>query len=256
MRKIFIILLTAAMSLPVFSQTHDDLGLWLTAGVEKKLTKKWAVEVEAEYRMRDKIRQTDRFSIGVATSYKLTKWLKADAGYDYLHTRKEGGLNESGSYYYSSYWQPRHRVHVSFTETLKAGRMKFSFRERWVYTYTPAFDRHRMDVRQKSDGYGEVSTKEVGKKGENVLRLKVGAEYNIPKCKFTPFASVEGYLSCGQETCFGNALKARYAGGVEYDITKHHSVKLYYMYQDKKEIATDDEEMDSHIIGAGYSFSF
>lgn len=47
-------LLASAQSLP---KTGDDFGIWTDIAVEKALSKKASVELEAEYRSEDKMKQ-------------------------------------------------------------------------------------------------------------------------------------------------------------------------------------------------------
>lgn len=252
-----IIGLLALLPLASFAET-DDVGLWIGVGVEKKLTKKWNVEAEGEYRMMDNLRTTDRLSIGVSTTYKLTKWLKVDAGYDYLHSREPGEYTDGGSYYKSTYWYPRHRGHVSLAATAKlTKRLRISLRERWVYTYRPSYDRNRMNMDESSTMYGVVSSKEVKGKGDNVLRTRLTLDYKPKKSRFNPYASVELFSSTGsKDNCFGTTEKVRYSIGTEYELSKHHTLKVYYLFQDYKEGDDGDGSMDSHVFGVNYSFSF
>lgn len=255
-KRIFLALLPL-LPLASFAET-DDVALWVGASMEKKLSKKWSVEAEGEYRLSDNMSMTDRFSVGVSTSYKLTKWLKADAGYDYLHSREAGEYTNGGDYYKSAYWYPRHRGHVSLAASAKlTKRLKLSLRERWVYTYRPSFDRNRICVDELSPMYGVVTSKEVKGKGKNVLRSKLSMEYNIKKSDFTPFASVEMYSSTGDEDgCFGTLQKMRYSIGTEYEFSKHHDVKLYYLFQDYKEGIDEDGVRDIHVFGVSYGYNF
>lgn len=253
----FVIALLALLPLASFADP-DDVGLWVGASVEKKLTKKLNVEAEGEYRLMDNLQSTDRLSIGVSTTYKFTKWLRADAGYDYLHSREPGEYSDGGSYYKSAYWYPRHRVHVSLATSVKPSkRWQLSLRERWVYTYRPSFDRNRMNVDENSTMYGVVSSKEVKGKGRNVLRTRLALDYKPKKSRFSPYASVELFSSMGgEESSFGTTEKVRYSIGTEYELTKHHALKAYYLFQDYKGGDDGDGSIDRHVFGVNYSFSF
>ncbi len=127
----------------------SDFGLWTSVGVEKKLTKKWGVELEGELRTQDAMKEVSRYSLGVSTDYKLTSWLKVDAGYVFLRDynlsefkadpiaeEDEGWVAYQGDLY-APYWTTRHRANVSLTGSVKLGRFKLSLRERWQYTYRP-----------------------------------------------------------------------------------------------------------------------
>lgn len=256
MLKRFIASILALLPLLSYAQ-KDDFGLWVGADISKKLSSSWSIEAEAEYRMADNVSTTDRISAGLSAAYKPTKWLKAEAGYNYLHTRLEGGVSSGGSYYNSSYWCPRHRVFAGITGQWKLSkRLKISLRERWVYTYRPSYDLNRMNINSESSKYGEVSQKYVAGKCKNVLRSKVSLSYNIKGSKFEPFASVEMYNSLGSgNNSFGTVEKLRYSAGTEYKLDKKNSVELYYLFQDFKD-NDDNEPNGAHIVGIGYSHSF
>lgn len=238
------------LALPMAAQAEtDDVGMWLGVSAEKKLGKNWSAEVEGEWRLKDNISTTDRLTLGVSATYKINKWLKASAGYEFMDVRNAGGLSESRNYYNSTYWYPRHRFSAALTGTWKTGRWRFALRERWVYTYTPSYDRNRMNVNIDSPAYGTISSKTKDGKAKNVLRSRMSAEYNIPKCHFTPYGSIEMYNAW-------NIQKMRYTIGTEYKFNKHHSVKLYYLFQDRKSNDDDDTAQDQHVFGASYGFSF
>lgn len=253
--KRLIIGMMALIPCMAYAET-DDVGLWLGAGVEKKLSKKWSVEAEGEYRMMDNVSVTDRLSIGVSTAYKLTKWLKADMGYDYLHSREPGEYSDGGKYYKSAYWYPRHRVHVSLAVQAKISKhLRLSLRERWVYTYRPSFDRNRMNMDESSTMYGVVSQKEVNGKGDNVLRSRLQLDYKSKKCPFSPYVAAELYsMTGGDDGKFGSTEKIRYYVGTEFELSKHHSLKVFYIFQDDK--TEGDDGGDRHIFGVNYGFSF
>lgn len=253
----FVIFIAALLPILCHAQT-DDTGLWMGASVEKKLSKKWSIEAEGEYRLMDDMQTTDRFSIGLSTSYKIMRWLKADAGYDYLHSREPGEYTGSGNYYKSAYWCPRHRVHASLAATAKLTKnLRLSLRERWVYTYRPSFDRNRINVDEHSAQYGIITAKEEDGKCKNALRSRLLLDYKIKKSGFTPFVSLEAYTATGgKDGDFGNLQKLRYSLGTEYEFTKHHAVKLYYLFQDYKEGEDEEGNNDRHVVGVSYGYSF
>ncbi len=241
---------TLLMTLPLTAHAQkDDFGMWFSAGVEKELSKKWDIGAGVEYRMNDNMSATDRISVGVDAKYKVTKWLKASAGYDYLHSREPQETSDGGKYLYSTYWYPRHRVHADITASHKFGRLKVSLRERWQYTYRPSFDRNRMNIEENGPEYGIISSKDKKGKGENVLRSRLNVEYDIAKCKFTPFAAAEMFNSWATQ-------KVRYTIGTAYKIDKKNSVELYYLFEDKASRSSDDAVIDCHIVGMEYSYSF
>lgn len=229
----------------------DDLGMWVSVDAGKKLSKKLSIDAEAEMRMDNNMKSIDRFSITLAANYRMAKWLKADIGYSYLHNRKPGGLTESGNYYNSTYWYPRHRGFVSLTESAKVGNVKLSLRQRFQYSYTPSFDRNRMDM-----GTGNIVQKHIDSEVVRSLRFRFAGEYNIPKSKFEPYASVELFDPLGG-VCFGTVQKVRYTVGSAYKISKKQQVKLFYSFLDRTGYDPEDDFVqDQHIIGVNYGVSF
>ena len=240
-------LLLCAALLPLQLRA-DDSGLILNAGASHKINKKLSVEVEAEFRSRNNFRTADRVSLGASASYKLLSWLKASGGYDLLIDNNHEKLTyqDDGVSYNNwrpSYWGVRHRFNVTLTGSYKVRRVELSLRERWQYTYRPSKVIDNFDFDE-----GDWEDHEVRGKGKNVLRSRLQAEWDIPKCKFDPFASVEFHTTDMLE-------KTRYIVGVSHTIKKTHGFKLYYRYQ-RVNSSGDDDEPNIHLVGLGYTYKF
>ena len=140
-----------------------------------------------------------------------------------------------------SYWGLRHRFNVSLTASYKVQRVELSLRERWQYTYRPSniVDNFDFDEAMWEDD-------EVKGKGKNVLRSRLQVEWDIPKCKFDPFASVEFHTTRELE-------KTRFIMGVEHTLKKKHAFKLYYRYQ---LTGSGSDEGNIHLLGLGYTYKF
>lgn len=232
--------------LPASAQ-GDDLGLSASIGAEKKLCTSWDVEAEAEFRSRNDMKTASRWSLSAGTSYKLTTWLKASAGYKFLYDNE----HEKVSYHEDltpnnwrpSLWLPRHRFTLSLTASQMLGRISLSLREGWQYTYRPSQATERYDF---DNNYWEYT--EVRGKGRNVLRSRLQAKWKIRHCKVDPYASVELFNAWSVQ-------KTRYNVGIDWKMTKQHTFNLFYRYQDVGN-NDDDGDPDSHIIGLGYNFKF
>ena len=120
-------------------------------------------------------------------------------------------------------------------------RVELSLRERWQYTYrrTRVIDNFDFDD-------GEWEDHEVRGKGKNVLRSRLQVEWDIPKCKFDPFASVEFHTTRELE-------KTRFILGVNHTIKKKHGFELYYRYQLS---GSGSDEPNIHMLGMGYTYKF
>lgn len=248
MKRKLIILVLALATLPFTTWAQsDDTGLRTTIGVEKKLSKKWSIEGEAEFRSRNNFKTADRWSLNVGAAYKVKSWLKLDAGYTLLYDNHKEDItcHDDGSYNHwrPSYWGIRHRLNVSATGRHRIGRIELSLRERWQYTYRPekTTERYDFDDMQWED-------KAVKGKGHSILRSRLQVEYDIPKCKIDPYANVELYNA-------GALEKTRYTIGADWKIRKKHTVGISYRYQATND-RDDDEEPNYHILGIHYKYKF
>ena len=256
MKKQFVIMIMALLPMAAVAQS-DDFGLDFSLEAQKKLSKQWSVSLEGEYRSRNNAKTNDRWSVGLNVDYKVAKWLKASAGYTLLYDN-----NERISYYEATddavldgdaevgdpkkcaqYWQTRHRFNVSLTASQKFGNWKFSLRERWQYTYRPERTIDRYDV--DDEEYEERTYPGMAK---HLLRSRLQVEYGVPGTGLSPFANVEVFNGW-------SLVKTRYTVGMDYDLSKKHSLGLFYRYQAVHD-DTDNEEPDRHLIGFSYKYKF
>ena len=238
-------LLSIVLLMPLSGLAGDDMGMILSAGVDKKLSKKWNVGSELEFRSRNDFRTVDRWALSVTGGYKVTSWLKAQVGYYLLYNNNRESItyNLDGSLnnWRPSYYGIRHRFIIQMVGSYKVGRFDFALRERWQHTYRPEKETDRYDF---DNDWWETTT--VRSKNKGLLRSRLLVEYDIPKSKFTPFASAEMFNGMKLE-------RMRYHVGVDYALKKKHQFELYYRYQHDK---GDEAVTDRHMIGVGYKFKF
>ena len=252
----------AVLTLCTARAQGSDFGMWYELGVEKKLSQKWSLEAEADFRTRNNTRTADRWSVGVGASYKIAKGyigtapasLKMSAGYMLLNdnNREELTLGTSGDpkKWTPSYWGVRHRLNLSLAGSVDLGRFSLGLRERWQYTYRPEAKDKKYAFTYDDDDYLSGYTLESVKgKGRNVLRSRLQIDYNIPNCKLDPFANVEMFNNKD------GIQKMRYQAGFDLKIKKQHVLSLTYRYQ-RISGDDDDNELNSHLIGFGYKYKF
>ena len=247
MRKLICILCSLFALTTMTRAQSNDFGTWYELGAEKKLSKKWNLGVEGEFRTRNNSRTADRWSAGLNAEYKIIRGLKASAGYTLLYdnNQEELDLKSDGlrpNKWTPSYWGMRHRFNVSLTGNIDWGRLNVSLRERWQYTYRPEAEGKKYDFDD------EVWTSVKGK-GKNVLRSRLQLSYDIPHWKFDPFANVEMF-----NTDKG-IDKMRYQIGIDYKYQKKHVFSLTYRYQNVNS-NDDDNDVNSHMIGLSYKLKF
>ena len=241
-----LLLLILCAALHPTSSRADDAGLLLSAEASHKFNKSLTGAFEVEFRSRNDFRTADRISFGPSVTYKLTPWLKASAGYNLLidNNREQITYQDDGVSYNNwrpSYWGVRHRFNVSLTASRKIQRVEVSLRERWQYTYRASRVIDNFDFDN-----GEWEDHEVRGKGKNVLRSRFQLEWDIPKCKYDPFASVEFHTTRELE-------KTRFILGVDHSVKKRHNFELYYRFQ---LTGNASDEPNIHMLGLGYTYKF
>ena len=244
-----------SMGLPLFAQTES--GLIAGVEAEKKLSRKVSIDLEADLRTRNDFKTMDRWGIGLGVSYKVAKWLKADAGYkllDYNYREKVTPYTSSKGNakikWRPSYWGVKHRVYAGLTASHKfQNGLKLSLRERWQYTYRPETtpERYKLKVSDQTmtldEGYVRSG------KAKNQLRSRLQVEYDKKGALLTPYASAEFYNSWAIE-------KVRYTVGTDINLSKQHSLGVFYRYQNMKNVDDDDYDPNMHYVGVGYKFKF
>ena len=231
------------------ASAQSEGGLLVAAEADKRLGKQWTVALEAELRTRNDFKTMDRWAFGLGSQYKMTNWLKADAGYKLLNTnfREDIDLKTSGAYNHwrPSYWGVRHRFYASLAASYKfPNNIKLELRERWQYTYRPEKTVRRWD-------FDDEVWEDQARSGmaRHLLRSRLEVSYDRKRAFFTPFASVEFYHSWGIE-------KIRYNIGTDLRLSKQHNLSVYYRYQDVKNVDADDYDPNMHYLCGSYKFKF
>jgi outer membrane autotransporter protein len=84
--------------------------------------------------------------------------------------------------------------------------------------------------------------------GKNILRSRLQVEYDKKGLAVTPYANVEFFNAWSLQ-------KTRFHVGLDWKVSKQHSLGLFYRYQKVRD-DEDDVEPNRHMIGFGYKFKF
>lgn len=257
MNKVLTIILLATVVAVNPAKAQSEGGLLLGAEVEKKISQDFSLSIEGDFRSRNNFKTIDRWSGGIGGSYKLTKWLKADAGYTLLYDNNREKVTpyttdkgRSRIKWRPSYWGTRHRFYTSLSLNHKFNNnLRISLRERWQYTYRPEQSVTRWKL-TPADLTKELDEDYVRTgRGKHQLRSRLQVEYDKKRALFTPFANAEFYNSMAIE-------KIRYTVGTDVRLSRAHSLSVYYRFQDMKNMDDDDYDPDMHYLGLGYKFKF
>lgn len=169
MRKT-LIALSSLFALTAVAQS--EAGLWLGADVSYDITSRLGAELEVGGRLEDDFSTFNRYDAAFGFDYKLARWLKVGAGYDFIRDYSAGeGLsvvykkdpNSPDGIRYDSngnkvvngynvenpYWRTKHRFYFDLTEKWKAGRFGFSLRERYQFTKYSAVEGVELKYRDE-----------------------------------------------------------------------------------------------------------
>ena len=225
MKTVKIVCLHIALLCSTFSFAQsDDMGMYTSVEVSKRIISKLDVSLEEEFRLRDNLSEIDRFSTTLGLSYKFNSYLKVGGAYNlinYNHPKKN--------------WEIRHRYYFFAQGSYDFNRFTISLRERFQSTYRQGV--YETETRSNPKLY---------------LRSRVELSYNIRDSKFAPYTYCEFYNSLNNKT--GNGMdKISYLLGTKYKFNKRNSLELYYKYINFNE---DEDENNRHILGIGYSHKF
>ena len=221
MKKLLSILV--GMLCCVMVEAQGDFGSIVSVDITKKIVKGLNVSFEEEHRTRSDFSATERFSHALELNYKPLQYLKVGGAYNLINFNHE-----------KKSWELRHRYYFYATGSMDVGRFSFALRERFQST--------------KRQGVKETATRANPK---FYLRSRLKVDYNIRKSKFDPFATVELFHTLNDPQK-NDMSQWRGVAGVEYKMNKQNAFQLYYRYT----TYLDEEEIDKHLFGLGYSFKF
>lgn len=198
---------------------ENDVGLWLKGSIEKKVSKKFNIQLSESIRLNNNITEFSKFYTEIAASYKIIKRLNLSVAYRFSQKKRP---NDSYSF--------RHRYNIDLSYKIKIDNLSIIIRERFQSRY--------KNVESSKNGAIPV----------NQLVTKLKFKYNINK-KNTPFVSADAYYLLAKH----HIGRVRFKAGIDYEFNKFNNLSLYYMLD--KHVNTK-KPRTNHIIGIGYTYSF
>jgi hypothetical protein len=191
-----LMLCTASIS---FSQ--DDFGLWFEFATEHKLANKLELDLSADLRTYENASKIGEAFLEAGITYKFNKYLSAGASYRYTEFREDDDL-----------LHPRHKWFATVTGKLPLGNFDISGRFKFQQRYKTYYE------------------DEEDKKPDEHIRIKLKTLYNIPSFPINPYISTEMFIPIFNESN-REVDKLRFMAGVEYKISKKHSIEAEYMFE-------------------------
>ncbi len=218
---ILVVFLTFVFVALCKAQTTHDFGMWISAGVEKKLSADWNAGIGTELRTKHKREYIDRWKLDIHSMYRIHQHFKLGAAYEF-HIKNQATGSETISLQH-------HRFMADVVPAMSAGGwLHLSLRERYQYTYRMA--RHDIDASH-----------------EHHLRSRIKAVIATPELKWEPFASAEVFNNMGERFAID---EIRLTAGTGYRFSPHHSVNIGYMLNLKKSTGSPDKML--HVLTTEY----
>ncbi|MEZ4905964.1 MAG: DUF2490 domain-containing protein [Spirosomataceae bacterium] len=171
-----------------------DIGLWTGVGAEKKLNKKFSVNLNAQLRLTDNVSILRTYLAETGLSYKINKHWEITGYYRYIGRRKK---NEAGTDYE---YRPYHRFYADLAYDHKLWKLKFDYRLRYQNQF------------QDNDNGSE----------NNASYIRNKFEISWPnKSPFKPYISTDLFYQIGS-----TFDQMRNKGGVEIALGKKHKLDI------------------------------
>lgn len=221
MRGAVILIVFMAGFLPLHAQVNDA-QLWMTAGVEKRITRSLSAEFTQEIQMDENITEVGTIYSEPGLSYRFSPKFRAGVACRFSLKRRM-----------DDHYEQRLSWHAQVTYREKINPVQMIFRLRYQSRYDDAFTSPETSVANQH------------------FRTRVTLKYDTDR-KFEPWIYGETYFRTGSG--FTQAFdQLRLSAGVEYRISQHHMIDLYYLVS--REYNVNNPETD-YITGIGYSFTF
>lgn len=211
-------------------QGQKDFGLWTGVDLRVPITKKWSTGIEIQARLNNNASRVDNTYLSPYIKYDLHKYL--GIGADYRLTNEAGPSGIFGT-------TNLHRLAVD----VEANKL--------IELFAPE-SRYDASVRLR---YTHENT--LGDRNNDYFRMQLTLKYNVPKYKLEPELAAELFYHFNDQLSYSfeevrsrnRFNKYRVRIGINYEINKLNSLKIFYMVQSAIESPKAD-----FILGLGYTY--
>lgn len=256
--KILLALALTALTCPDIAA--QDINGRASAELDWKVSKGFHLNAEYEIRSKDSFSGIERNQISIGASYKLNKHFKAGLDYTFIgHYAKSSGD-----------FRPRHRLSADVTASMDAGDWRFSLKERLQFTHK-AYDVNRFqEVLNPLTLKSRLTVKYRGFKAvEPYAYAELRNIFNAPRCSAS-YNNATGAWSDYEFLDYTHAYvnRVRGAAGLEWKLSKIHSIDFTAMYDFHHELEIDTNKYGTKLksyewqkpqsitLCIGYKFSF
>ena len=217
---VFIAFILGSVYCSALQGQERDAGLWTSVSFEAKVAKRLTVNISQEFRFNENISELGTAFTDAGVTYKLSKHFQLAANYRFIQKRRT-----------DEYFSFRHRFYIDIKYEKKIEPFQIQFRSRLQDEYA--------DIGRAADGGVPMF----------YSRNKLSISWDLNKT-FSPYFSAELFspLNYPRYAAFDNI---RISAGVEYSVSKHHKLDLFYMIQRELNVSRPRTDF---ITGIGYSY--
>ncbi len=199
-KKCCIVLFSFFLPLAAFAQ-KKDFGIWYGVSAEQKLTQKLEIDLSANIRTFENAAKIDEAFFEGGLAYNLNKRLALAGSY-----RLSKNIEDNNSYYF------QHKFFLDFKGNLQLSHLSFACRLRFQ-------TRFKTYIKDENDEHPDY-----------VGRIKLKAVYRTPSFPVNPYIYVESFFPMFSDKT-RTIEKDRFAAGIEFSISKRHSIEAEYIFQ-------------------------
>ena len=226
MKRSLLFLYTLLFCAPAFAQSEYtfDSGNWSTFTVQHEFKKKFSLNIDQEFRIKENYSRMNLLYTNIGVSYKANKHWKIEPSYRHIDKFLLDGRISF-----------RHRLMLDVTYKYKFGKLSVTERARYQTEVKNVLSSHRAW------------------QAEQYLRMRTGFEYEINdaysiyyNCEFRYQINVPG----NDIVYNGIWHRMRNVIGVDYKFNEHHSLNVYYLVQNEFNIGNPE---NISISGINYT---
>lgn len=199
-KRSLLILILSGLAISGYSQ-KDDFGIWYGISAEFKIIRKLDLDLSTCVRTFDNASKVEEAFLEAGLSYKFNKYLAAGGAYRFTENNDGNDL-----------FHIRHKWFLDVKGSLPVGNFDLTGRVRFQ-------ERYKTYFKDEEDRIPDSHVR---------CRLKV--QYDIPSFPVNPYVSAEVFLPVFAEIS-RKVDKNRFVLGLEYNISKKHSVEAEYIFQ-------------------------
>jgi hypothetical protein len=194
------VLFSFFLSIAAIAQARD-FGIWYGFSAEQKLTQKIEIDLSANIRTFENATKIYEAFLEGGLAYNLNKHLALAGSY-----RLSKNIEENNSYYF------QHKFFLDFKGNLQVSHFSLACRLRFQ-------TRFKTYIKDENDEHPDY-----------VGRIKLKAVYRTPSFPVNPYIYIESFFPMFSDKT-RTIEKDRFAAGIEFSISKRHSIEAEYIFQ-------------------------